>query len=139
MPRVFTAHLRSLQPGHLIDVASTDQHTVKPWLAGRVDFSPPVRATDSADSHLAGGRLDYLQGRTVAVLVYQRGNHTINLFVWPAAEGGQGSAERDGFNAVHWASAGMSFWAVSDLNPTDLERFAQLYRTDPPPAATTQK
>lgn len=133
LAEVFTAHIRSLQPGHLTDVLSTDQHTVKPWLASRVDFSPPVRSMDTEGFHLAGARLDYLQGRTVAALVYQRGNHTINLFVWPGASGAESAetpASRDGFNTVHWTAAGMTFWAVSDLNADDLDRFARLYRAN---------
>jgi len=126
---VLTAHLRSLQPGHLMDVVSTDQHTVKPWFDTRIDFSPPVKQLESAGFPLIGGRLDYLENRPVAALVYGHGKHLINVFVWPG-EDGNGSSEERGFHFVHWAAGGMTFWAVSDLNAADLERFSQLVREE---------
>lgn len=124
---VLTAHLRSLQAGHLMDVESTDQHTVKPWFDTRVDFSPPVRQLKDQGFPLLGGRLDYLEDRAVAALVYSRGKHLINLFAWPGGGGG-GVSERRGFNVLHWSDGGMTFWAVSDLNREELEKFEKLFR-----------
>ncbi|HSZ55662.1 MAG TPA: anti-sigma factor [Tepidisphaeraceae bacterium] len=129
---VLTAHLRSLQPGHLMDVVSTNQHTVKPWFDTHIDFSPPVRQL-APDFPLVGGRLDYLENRPVAVLIYKHGDHLINLFIWPG-DSGQSFAAQRGFNFVHWTSDGMTFWAVSDLAGPDLNRFSQLFQSAPAPA-----
>jgi anti-sigma factor RsiW len=123
-------HIRALQPGHLLDVVSTSQHTVKPWFDGRLDFAPPVKDLAAAGFPLVGGRLDYLRGRSVAVLVYSRGKHVIELFVWPASAGAgePARATRDGYNVVHWTAAGMSFSAVSDLEPAGLEDFVRQWQ-----------
>lgn len=122
-------HVRALQPGHLMDVASTDQHTVKPWFDGRIDYAPPVEDFKAQGFPLEGGRLDYVGGRPVAALVYRRNKHPINLFVWP----GPGDtpltvAERDGYTVVRWSHGGMVYRAVSDLNAGELKEFAALWR-----------
>ena len=131
---VLTAHLRSLQAGHLTDVESTDQHTVKPWFDTRVDFSPPVKRLEDQGYPLVGGRLDYLEDRPVAALVYSRGKHFINVFVWPG-ESGNGEAQKRGFNLVHWSVGGMTFWAVSDLNGEELEQFVKVFRSGVSPTS----
>lgn len=123
---VVAAHIRALQPGHLMDVVSTDQHTVKPWFDGKLPFAPPVKELAQAGFPLTGGRLDYLDGRTAAVLVYRSGQHLIDLFTWPdagATEAIPASGSRDGYNFRRWRSGGMAFWAVSDLNPEELDAF----------------
>jgi len=127
---VFTEHIRSLQEGHLVDVVSTDRHTVKPWFAGKVDFSPPV--VDLADEGfpLAGGRLDVVDGKTAAALVFHRGAHSINLFVWPgqSAPALPRLASREGFSARAWTDRGLDFVAISEIPAADLERFVEEFR-----------
>jgi anti-sigma factor RsiW len=135
---VLTSHLRSLMPGHLMDVVSTDQHTVKPWFAGRIDFSPPVSDFAADGYRLIGGRLDYLDRRPVAALVYQRRKHIVNVFVWPAADGSSSpveSAAHDGYNLLHWRRGGMNYWMVSDLNAQEMGVFAGLLRGESAPHA----
>ena len=125
---VVSSHIRSLEPGHLYDVRSTDQHTVKPWFNGKVDFSPPVKDLPDLGYNLIGGRLDYIDGRQVAVIVFNRREHIINLYIWPSNTAGNTSEEiaaRQGYNMIHWSRDGMTFWAVSDLNTDDLRKFAK--------------
>ena len=128
---VVDGHVRSLMEHHLTDVASTDQHTVKPWFNGRLDFSPPVIDFASAGFPLLGGRLDYLAGHPVAALVYGRRLHVINLFLWPeSAPAGDQPAPvtRRGYQIAHGHDAGFAYWAVSDLNAAELREFARHFR-----------
>jgi anti-sigma factor RsiW len=127
--QVVASHVRSRQANHLLDVESSDQHVVKPWLVARLDFSPPVAKLSGSQFKLLGGRLDYLDDRPVAALVYRIRDHFINLFVWPDDRNPEQVAhtlQRQGFHLVHWRDGGMCFWAVSDLNETELREFAQL-------------
>jgi anti-sigma factor RsiW len=126
------AHVRALQPGHLIDVASEDRHTVKPWFDGRLDFAPPVKDLAAEGFPLKGGRLDYLDHRPVAALVYERGRHPINLFIWPARDGLRGGTTvRDGYTVIAGEAHGMAVMAVSDLEADQLARFMALWREAP--------
>jgi anti-sigma factor (TIGR02949 family) len=123
------AHLRALQPGHLVDVESTDQHTVKPWFDGKLDFIPPVKDEAESGFPLIGGRLDALSGRTVAALVYGRRKHLINVFVWPAADSepeARLNGSRNGYQWIYWKKGGMEFCAVSDVSENDLHELAEL-------------
>jgi anti-sigma factor RsiW len=129
---VVASHVRSLLVDHLTDVATSDQHTVKPWFNGKIDFAPPVVDLVREGFPLAGGRVDYIGGRVVAALVYKRQSHVINLFVWPASSDGTAAtvhtaASRDGYNIENWQAGGLNFWAVSDGNADDLARFRDAF------------
>lgn len=128
------AHVRSLQPGHLTDVQSTDQHTVKPWFDGKLEFIPPVADYSAQGFPLIGGRLDVLDGRNVAALVYGRRKHFINLFVWPARNTEQladRSGSRQGYNWALWQSGDMDYSLVSDASPADLRELRELIHQRP--------
>ena len=123
------AHVRSLLPGHLLDVVSTDRHTVKPWFTGRTDIAPPVVDLSERGFPLLGGRLDYVDGHSAATLAYGRRLHTINLFVWRSAGGepADGSFTARGYSLLHWTSGGLSYWAISDAAPSELQAFREAY------------
>ena len=126
---VVTSHIRSLMSNRLMDVISTDQHTVKPWFDGKLDFAPPVRDLAAQGYPLAGGRLDYLENRTVAVLVYRRALHTINLYVWPTVDNRVTPFREQtiqGYNVFSWQKNAFEFRAVSDLNTNELGEFVRL-------------
>jgi anti-sigma factor RsiW len=140
---VVSNHVRSLLADHLLDVASEDKHTVKPWFAGRLNFSPQVADLKDHDFPLVGGRLDVLDGRPVAALVYKHGKHVLNLFVRPAAQPAKKStsmaeqrrgATFQGFHMINWMEAGLEYVAISDLNEIELQEFANLIQ-----AATAKK
>ena len=129
--QLLASHIRSLQDGHLTDVISTDQHTVKPWFNGRLDVSPPVIDLISNGFPLVGGRLDYIDHHSVAVIVYRYNKHVINLFVWPSDRPDIGTgpvAAQQGYNMRHWRDGDLQFWVISDVNPAKLAEFENFYR-----------
>ncbi|MBI3649587.1 MAG: anti-sigma factor [Acidobacteria bacterium] len=132
MQEVIASHVRSLMADHLTDVASSDQHTVKPWFNGKLDFSPNVKDLAEQGFPLLGGRLDYLANRPVVALVYQRQKHRINLFIWPSTketDEAEKITARQGYQVIHWTTSGMTYWIISDLNESDLYEFSRLVRT----------
>jgi anti-sigma factor RsiW len=145
---VVSAHLRSLQPGHLTDVETSDRHTVKPWFNGKLDVAPPVIDLTAQGFTLIGGRLDDINGETVGAIVYRRRNHVINLFVAPAQGASRGASQGPprqeptsqilhGFNVLDWQEGGLDFWAVSDIAAGELDEFGQKFRAglQPSPAS----
>ena len=128
---VASAHIRSMQAKHIVDIEGPDRHIVKPWFNGKLDFAPSVPNLEKEGFPLVGGRLDYLNGRPVAALVYKRREHIINFFVWP--DSGNESRDfqretRQGYHLMHWSKAGMNHWLVSDLDATELSELAQRLR-----------
>lgn len=125
---VISSQIRSLQSGHLVDVETSDRHTVKPWFNGRIDFSPPVVDLAPQGFPLVGGRLDVLEGRTVAALVYRRRLHTINLFIRPQPTGTHDAAlARQGYTIEKWSAGGLEYWAVSDIPAGELSNFHRIF------------
>ena len=134
--QIVASHVRSMMAQHLTDVASSDQHTVKPWFDGKLDLAPPVVDLAKAGFPLVGGRLDYIDHRPVAALVYRHDKHLINLFVMPAT--GAATAATDvtlirGYEVLRWSAGGMDFWAVSDLNPGELKAWHEALTAALPP------
>jgi len=128
---IVSNHVRSLMANHITDVASSDSHTVKPWFGGKLDYSPPTIDLTGQGFRLIGGRLDYLDNRPVAALVYQRSQHFINLFVWPSTDTSttqDAPIARQGYNLIHWTKSGMTYWLVSELNLMELSECARLLK-----------
>jgi anti-sigma factor RsiW len=133
--QLVASHVRSLLASHLTDVATTDQHVVRPWFNGKVDVAPPVPELSAQGFPLVGGRLDYIDGRVAPAIVYKRRLHTVNLFAWPA-EGrlfnGAKTVRRDGYTIVEWTAGGLRYAAVSDVDPGDLKLFKAAYEAHSP-------
>jgi mycothiol system anti-sigma-R factor len=133
--QLIASHVRSLMASHLTDVGSSDQHTVKPWLDTKLDFAPPVFDLTSDGFPLVGGRLDYIENRPVAALVYQRRKHFINLFIWPAESVmtvADKTISHQGYQLVHWIDGDFNYWAVSDVSEGDLQLFKQAFEKQLP-------
>jgi mycothiol system anti-sigma-R factor len=133
---LIAGHVRSLMANHLTDVASSDQHTVKPWLDTKLDFAPPVFDLTNDGFPLIGGRLDYVENRPIAALVYQRRKHFINLFIWPAESvmtTADKTISRQGYQLAHWIDGDFNYWAVSDVSESDLQLFKQAFEKQLPP------
>ena len=133
---IFASHVRSLEGNHLMDVVSTDQHTVKPWFDGKLDFSPPVEDLAENGFPLVGGRLDYIGRREVAALIYQRRKHFINVFMWPNPAAGMSARtveSQQGYNVMEWSRDGFEYWAASDVAESDLAEFVRLLEARTPP------
>ncbi len=129
--QLVSAHVRSLLVTHLTDVASSDQHTVKPWFLGKLDFAPPVADLAQSGFPLTGGRLDYAGGRVVPALVYKRHGHVINLFVWPQGKMKAAAESLDGYHVIGWTQGGFTYAAVSDLNLPELREFQHALQNAP--------
>lgn len=127
--QVLSSHLRSLMGTHLLDIPSSDLYTVRAWFNGKVDFSPEVKDFSRQGFRLIGGRMDYLDGRPVAALVYQRQEHLVNLFLWPShsAQGKARGVKLSGFNLLFWTDEGITCWAASDLQASELDQFVKPY------------
>lgn len=133
-PQIVASHVRALLSGRSIDVASTDQHTVKPWFNGRLDYAPPVIDLAAQGFPLAGGRVDYMAGRRVAVLSYRAGKHPIDLYVIPAVSASAAPVQTrsdDGYALASWADDGLRYWAITDAEPAVLQRYVQSLRAAP--------
>lgn len=126
--QIMGSHVRSMMADHLTDVLTSDQHTVKPWFNGKIDFSPPVSDLTKDGFPLIGGRVDYIGGRAVAALVYRHHGHIINLFTWPATSAAHTTVVRDGYTMKQWSEGGLVFWAISDVAPGDLAEFEAFFR-----------
>ncbi|MFL6721375.1 MAG: anti-sigma factor family protein [Sphingomonas sp.] len=126
--QLVSSHVRSLQPGHLTDVQTTNQHIVKPWFNGKIDFAPPVPELAPQGFPLIGGRLDSIGGKTVAAIVYRRRLHTVNLYVWPEKSGAEHDAAQEGFSLAEWSEDGLRFAAVSDIAGQELREFERQFR-----------
>ena len=134
--QLIASHVRSLMANHLTDVASSDQHTVKPWLDAKLDFAAPVVDLSAEGFPLIGGRLDYLDNHPVAALIYQRRKHFINLFIWPITPGaskGEKTITRQGYHLLHWVDQDFNYWGVSDVSDSDLQTFKQSFEQQIPP------
>jgi anti-sigma factor RsiW len=124
-----SSHVRAMKMGPLTEVVSTDRHTVKPWFQGRLDYAPPVIDLGADGFPLKGGRIEHVRGNVVAALVYASNLHVIDMYVWPTnAKTDQVDLTRRGFNVLNWSDGSMQYWAVSDVERSELERFAQLWR-----------